>query len=69
MNQERLSNNTAILSTENKLTQKTDFDVMIEEWASIKGRKLQLLVIINNIYIYIFLKCNKIHIKFRVLIL
>lgn len=51
MNQERLSNNTAILSAENKLTQKTDFDVMIEEWASIKARKLQLLVIINNIYI------------------
>jgi len=41
MTQERLSN-LAILSIENKITQTINFDDVIENFASIKSRKISL---------------------------
>jgi hypothetical protein len=40
MSQERLTNS-AILSIENKTTQKIDFEDVIEDFASIKSRKIK----------------------------
>jgi len=41
MTQKRLSNN-AIMSIENKMTQTINFDDVIENFASIKSRKVSL---------------------------